>query len=461
MVGTSNPRPMAFIALLLGALVAVDGADCRENACDSACLALVQTNSTALRGGAAVRSLGQGSLLAWATDSGGVESSPAPAELRRRVAESALLAGLALICLALFSALLMRHGASTACAATQHWLELAIHFAGLVIAFGAYGVLQEFIMTQRYGESLFPSAAFLMLSNRIIIISVSAIYLLVMRESLVMPACRWAAIPAVTNSISSWCQHSSLRFITFPTQTVFKNSKIVPTMFMNGIMNDRTHSFSEYVIASVVTLCVIGFSMSSRDDGSEEIPTNTPVGVVIMVTFIICDAFTSTSEKRIYRDHPGFSNMQMMLAVAFFSLLYSVMIVHFTVGFSVVFAFLAEHPEALVDLGFLAVCSTIGQYLTYHVIRRHGPVTLSIMMTVRQVFSIYISALLFDHQLSWISNCCVFAGIVAVLAKPLLVDSSPAKGSGKGTAEILVMAKNGEPAFEVNKAEMYGTFSPK
>merc|ERR1719409_434411 len=102
-------------------------------------------------------------------------------------------------------------------------------------------------MTQRYGDRLFPSAAFLMFTNRIVIIIVSAVYLLFTREPLVIPAFRWAAIPAVTNSISSWCQHSSLRYITFPTQMVFKNSKIVPTMVMNRVLNGRTHNWHEYI----------------------------------------------------------------------------------------------------------------------------------------------------------------------------------------------------------------------
>jgi len=319
--------------------------------------------------------------------------------------------------------LVAKHGPKDRHEVTQYWLELGTSFAGLLISFGAYGVVQEFIMTQRYGDNLFPSAAFLMFANRVVIILVSSVYLLFTREALVLQSCQWACLPAVTNSISSWCQHSSLRFITFPTQTVFKNSKIVPTMIMNRVLNGQTFKWQEYVIALVVTACIIGFSISAGGDSMGDLPGNTTIGVTLMLTFILCDALTSTGEKRIYSSYPNFSNMQMMLAVAFFSLLYSSLIVHFTIGFSTMIHFLMENPEALLDVIFLAVCSTIGQYLTYHVIRRFGPVTLSVMMTIRQVSSIYISAILFEHAMGWFSNCCLCIGILAVLVKPFVTGS--------------------------------------
>jgi len=422
---------------------------------DSA-VALVQTNSMVIRGGSE-RTQDEGAM-----------------ELRRRMVEAAMYIGCGMMCLYLA----VRHAAARAKQgsdkATHQVLELMTSFIGLVMAFGAYSILQEFIMTQKYGEHLFPSAAFLMWANRVVIIVVSAGSLLLMGEPLSWSALRWAAIPAVTNSISSWCQHSSLRFITFPTQTVFKNSKIVPTMLMNRVMNGQTHTWQEYCAALVVSGCVISFSLVSKDVGiAGDFQMHTSVGVVLMVVFIVCDALTSTGEKRIYRAYPGFSNMQMMLSVATFSLFYSTLIVHFTVGFSTVFGFLALHPEAFLDLGCLAVCSTIGQYLTYHIIRRHGPVTLSIMMTVRQVLSIYISAMLFEHRMGWLANCCICMCVVAIMAKPLLMgksffDTLAIEGiTGRATIfDKLRCDKMGQsdslvPTEEVNEADEYGTFNAK
>eukprot|EP00927_Polykrikos_kofoidii_P044201 TRINITY_DN38233_c0_g1_i1.p1 TRINITY_DN38233_c0_g1~~TRINITY_DN38233_c0_g1_i1.p1 ORF type:complete len:503 (+),score=66.27 TRINITY_DN38233_c0_g1_i1:116-1624(+) len=366
-------------------------------------------------------------------------------ELHRRVAQAAALSGVSFIALHGVSHLVVRR-------AKAEWIDMLVAFIGLVITFGAYSITQEFIMTQRYGSEFFPSAAFLMFANRIVIIFVSATYLVFTRERLVMPACRLAAFPAITNSISSWCQHGSLRYISFPIQTLFKNSKIIPTMFMNGLLNKQSHSLSDYLTAVVVTVCVIGFSVFSSDN-NEPIRDNQTLGIAMMVVFVFCDALTSTGEKHIYGTFSEFSNMQMMLSVALFSLFYSSMIVHFTVGFDVIYAFLAEHPDAVLDVGCLSMCSTIGQYLTYDVIKRHGPVTLSIMMTVRQVFSLYTSAVLFRHPMSWVSNLCVGAAFGAVMMKLVLAASG--KKHSKGDKDLHAAQAN------VGKAELqpYGTFS--
>mmetsp|Transcript_1030 Transcript_1030/g.2588 ORF Transcript_1030/g.2588 Transcript_1030/m.2588 type:complete len:480 (-) Transcript_1030:125-1564(-) len=304
--------------------------------------------------------------------------------------------------------------------ATHQWLEVVAAFMCIVITFGAYGLIQEYIMTQTYGDDFFPSAAFLMFVNRLFIIIVAFIALIARGETLVPAAVKEAALPAVTNCISSWCQHSSLRYITFPTQTVFKSSKIIPTMLVNSVVNKQGHEWLDYLLAGIVTACVTGFSLSCERK-EEGLPShNTSFGVALMVLFVMCDALTSTSEKRIYNNHPGLTNVQMMLAVALFSFVYATGIVACTVGFVSMAQFFMLHPVALLDVATLAACSTVGQYLTYYIIKRHGPVTLSIMMTVRQVLSVYVSAMIFGHPLSWVANCCAGVAFVTVLSKPLI-----------------------------------------
>ena len=47
--------------------------------------------------------------------------------------------------------------------------------------------------------------------------------------------------------------------------------------------------------------------------------------------------------------------------------------------------FFGRHPEALLDVILLSLLSTMGQILIYHTVKRHGPVTLTTIMTTRQM----------------------------------------------------------------------------
>ena len=37
---------------------------------------------------------------------------------------------------------------------------------------------------------------------------------------------------AMSNTFSSWAQYTALKYVTFPVQTLFKSSKIIPVMLM-------------------------------------------------------------------------------------------------------------------------------------------------------------------------------------------------------------------------------------
>merc|ERR1740117_1623808 len=82
-------------------------------------------------------------------------------------------------------------------------------------------------------------------------------------EQAVTPATKWLFIPAATVFVSSWCQNSSLRFVSFPTQVVFKSARIVPTMLVNSVVEGKRHGVSDYAFAVFISACVFGFTMGS------------------------------------------------------------------------------------------------------------------------------------------------------------------------------------------------------
>jgi len=304
--------------------------------------------------------------------------------------------------------------------AAEQSLDACACFAGIVIFFCGYGIAQEFIMTQDYNGERFPAVSFLILSNRLAIVAISGLLLVAARESVVFSAAKWTVIPGITVLVSSWCQYASLHYVTFPTQVVFKSAKIVPTMAVNAAVNKQFADSKDYAIAVVITVCVAGFSLltESSHTGAAQ---STVLGIALLCVFLLCDALTSNTEKRIFEAYKGqnFSNNQMMFCVALVSLVYSAVVVAASPGYNVVFQFMGRNPAAWGHIACLAVSSTCGQWLVYYIVRRHGPVLLAIMMTVRQVVSIFVSALLYGHHIGLAAAALAAVAFAACLARPL------------------------------------------
>merc|ERR1719387_460271 len=84
------------------------------------------------------------------------------------------------------------------------------------------------------------------------------------------------------------------------------------------------------------------------------------------------------------------------------------------IGRSCPFAFLLRNPLAWAHIFFLSFFAVSGALATFYIIKRYGPVIFSIMMTIRQIFSMTFSAILFGHDMSAIS-CFFAAAIFAIL----------------------------------------------
>ena len=68
----------------------------------------------------------------------------------------------------------------------------------------------------------------------------------------------------MSNTFSSWAQYTALKYVTFPVQTLFKSSKIIPVMLMGRILQRKTYKRKEYLDALFITAGVFLFSYYSK-----------------------------------------------------------------------------------------------------------------------------------------------------------------------------------------------------
>lgn len=289
--------------------------------------------------------------------------------------------------------------------------KFAMCFCGLQASYLTWAYMQELIMTTefvptpRVEDGKFPSAAFCVFSNRFLAVIVAMICVKLKHGSVFYnnTAPLIAFTPcALSNTMSSWSQYASLKFVSFPVQTVFKSSKIIPVMIMGKLIKGTKYPMTQYVEAMCITLGVAIFSMASKKPKSGQADDTAWEGFVFLLLYISFDSFTSQWQDRVYTKY-GRKNVdpyQMMLGVNSSAIVITTLGLIITGDFPVVYEFLVANPQALTYNIITAITSASGQLCIFYTIKEFGPIVFTIIMTTRQMISISISAFLFGHVIS-------------------------------------------------------------
>lgn len=113
-------------------------------------------------------------------------------------------------------------------------LKFLFCFGGLQASYLTWGYMQELIMTTKFNPTehvptgKFPSAAFCVFSNRFLAVIVAMVAVKIRHGAVfsnnVAPLLAFTPC-ALSNTMSSWSQYASLKYVSFPLQTIFKSSK--------------------------------------------------------------------------------------------------------------------------------------------------------------------------------------------------------------------------------------------
>jgi len=287
--------------------------------------------------------------------------------------------------------------------------KFVMAFAGLQASYLTWGYMQELIMTtqftptERVPDGKFPSAAFCVFSNRFLAVLVALFAVRVKHGAFFAnnTAPLWAFTPcALSNTMSSWSQYASLKYVSFPVQTVFKSSKIIPVMIMGKVLKGTSYPMSQYIEAFLITLGVAIFSLLSKSTDSDS--TTELVGLIFLIMYITFDSFTSQWQDKVYVNY-GRANVdpyQMMLGVNISAICLTTAGLIITGDIPIVVEFLKVNPQALRYNIITAITSASGQLCIFYTIKEFGPIVFTIIMTTRQMFSICISAIVFGHVIS-------------------------------------------------------------
>eukprot|EP01038_Epipyxis_sp_PR26KG_P005629 gene5629-7773_t len=295
--------------------------------------------------------------------------------------------------------------------------KLLFCFLGLQFSYVLWGLVQENLMTREYKMGKFKSASFCVFGNRFLALFISLGIVLFRRMRSNKPVKEapyyYYAPSSLSNSLSSWAQYEALKYISFPTQVLSKSCKIIPVMLVGICLNNKSYPFIEYLEATLITLGVAMFNLSEKTPkGALKEQADSSYGIALLALYLICDSFTSQWQSKVYKQH-GVDQYQMMLGVNIWSMIMTGFTLFQSGEFISSLAFIMADSNAFLHMIILSITSATGQLFIFYTIKEFGPVIFTIMMTTRQILSLFLSCLLFAHSLGLIGWVC--SGVVFLI----------------------------------------------
>lgn len=346
---------------------------------------------------------------------------------------------------------------------TINYAILCCCFLGLQVSYLIWGILQEKIMTTEYESNQirtnynrsyietqpsnstniklikFHDSQFLVFLNRITAFIVSILALVYTRTNYTrsrsdpnQPAKHSAPLYefiycSFSNIMSSWCQYEALKYVNFPTQVLSKSCKVIPVMLMSTFLMRKTYKRSEYLRASLLSIGMFIFLLNQsshatihnqsvdKTQPSSEVPhdhvlddpswthrisrSSMASGIFILALYLMFDSFTSNWQSSLFSRY-SVNEWQMMAATNFYSILLTLTSLYQLGHLGPAISLLARSKSLFIDCSLMSLSSSIGQLFVFFTIKRFGPVTFAIIMTLRQLFAFILSCRIFSHDLT-------------------------------------------------------------
>jgi adenosine 3'-phospho 5'-phosphosulfate transporter B2 len=289
----------------------------------------------------------------------------------------------------------------------------AFYSGGIILTLVVYGLLQERIMSQPYGDppSTFGDSVFLVFCNRVFALIFAACMAKGSGDTLANKAPLWKYLAiSFSNVYASTCQYEALKYVSFPVQMLGKSFKMMPVMVWGIMVGGKAYGLKDWVIALLVTGGVTEFLLTGPIE-SEANSGDSLYGLGYLLAFLALDGFTSTFQERLFKEHAT-SKYNQMLYVNGFSTLVSCCTLVANGGLGRTFGFIGANPAFGRDAIVLSAAAVSGQWFIYSMVKEFGALAFAATMNVRQMVSIIVSYCRFGHYIT----IAQILGLTAVFA---------------------------------------------
>eukprot|EP00474_Spongospora_subterranea_P000440 CRZ00898.1 hypothetical protein [Spongospora subterranea] len=283
-----------------------------------------------------------------------------------------------------------------------------LFIASSVVVFASYSVyslLLEFILNGIPGYSFttfltlfqFASGALLLHLHR----------LCAKRES--SAPIRAYLLLAVLSTSSFILSNLSCIYLTYPTQVLLKNGKLLPVMGVGRLWLNKRFPVLEYVSVVILTIGMIIFSL-----GNSLSPTALDrTGLILISGAVISDAFIGNAQELILRTYLS-SKLELMYYTKGLGTLFILIVCILSGELYHGLYFCSQNLSVLLYLSAFSLSGLVGELSVLALIEKFGVIEAVTVTSLRKMFTIILSFILFPKPIvpaHYIGTIAVFSGI--------------------------------------------------
>ena len=247
--------------------------------------------------------------------------------------------------------------------------------------------------------------------------------------------------------LSQLTAQSSLQFLDFIIKVIGKSCKSASMMIVNilyslpgigflfnkllNVKNNKSKieiTLNDIFKVSLTTGSVLLFNLSGKKKSEDNIKNNyhIPIGIGLLLFSLICDALLGIKEKIIINDihnnekFQGYEKVvswEYMRLFSFISLIFcSTSIINgiLFLDYAKIFKFIFASKELLIDLIMHSLLASLGQVIIFISLEKYGPLTLSMITSIRKVLTITLSIIVFGKSMSVIQFISLLMAVTVI-----------------------------------------------
>lgn len=186
-------------------------------------------------------------------------------------------------------------------------------------------------------------------------------------------------------------------------------------MLMSRLVSNKKYDLFEYLVSLFISFGMIIFlhgnhnvhpsspSTKESDNSTDSQSINTSAklanGLIVLALYLLFDSFTSNWEENIFHKY-RISSWQMMVTLNLCSIILTLTSLTEQGNLVPALITITSCNQLFRDVLYMAFSSTIGQFFVFYTISNFGALIFTMIMTLRQIFAILLSFIIYHHSIS-------------------------------------------------------------
>jgi len=300
------------------------------------------------------------------------------------------------------------------------WLVISICTVGIFFTFLLHGIAHEKLISHfKFAETIFLTFTqfffYSLLSSR-------ALFRIICGKSSMSAPFLHYFSTSITLALSMSLANFAAMRLSYPTEVLFKSSKLIPVLIGNIIFLNKQPTISEVVSVCLIVIGLIGITLGDfKGNNKFDIP-----GIAAVMTSLSFDAVASNMEDKTMSVYGASQNELISILYGLGAVLVGTTSI-LTGQFSSAVHRIKENPESIKYIFLFSSLGSIGIQFVYLTMKVFGSLITVMLTSLRKAFTVILSFLLYkDKKFTYWHGCAI-----AVLVSGMSVNIWEKSGTQK------------------------------